>query len=71
MNAQDMVLDRFPESVARLEATILPYDLEALIDGECWAIFAGPESDADEIGRGRTEVEAWSDAAGLLGNQAA
>ena len=71
MNAQDRVLVRFPESVARMETNLFRYALDDAIYGDDWAIFSGPECDAEELGRGRTEGEAWSDAAGLLGNQAA
>jgi hypothetical protein len=71
MNAQDRVFGRFPGAVARRQFVISQDDADYLVEESTWAIFAGPEFDAEELGRGRSEIEAWYDAAGLLGNQAA
>jgi hypothetical protein len=71
MTAQDKVFECFPAAEARKEPTIFQHGVDSPIAGGYWAVFAGPDFDAEELGRGRTEVEAWSDAAGLLGNQAA
>jgi hypothetical protein len=71
MNAQDKVLDRFPASVARMEPAVFQHGIDGTIDGGYWAIFEGPGLEAEELGRGKSETEAWWDAAGLLGNQAA
>jgi hypothetical protein len=71
MTAQDKVWDCFPRSEAREEPPIFEHGADFPIEGGFWVIVSGPEFDADELGRGRTENEAWSDAAGLLGNQAA
>jgi hypothetical protein len=71
MNAQDRVFGRFPEAVVRKQFVIAQDDAEHLVEESAWTIFAGPEFDAEELGRGRSEIEAWYDAAGLLGNQAA
>ncbi len=71
MNAQDRVYDSYPNAEARMEPAMFAYGTEFEIEGADWAIFAGPEFDAEELGRGRSETEAWYDAAGLLGNQAA
>ncbi len=71
MTGQDRVFERFPNAEARKEPTIFEHGIDAPIGGGYWAIFAGPEFDAEELGRGKSEIEAWSDAAGLLGNQAA
>lgn len=71
MNAQDKVLESYPRSEARKELAIVPHGIDSSVEGNFWVIFAGPGSDALELGRGRSESEAWADAAGLLGNQAA
>jgi hypothetical protein len=71
VNAQDRVLQRFPSAQARQDPAIFEQDTGYLFEGGEWAIFAGPGFDAEELGRGRNETEAWSDAAGLQGNQAA
>jgi hypothetical protein len=71
MNAQDRVLERFPSGQARKERAPFQPGIDCCTQGYWWVVFAGPEFDSEELGRGRTEAEAWSDAAGLLGNQAA
>jgi hypothetical protein len=71
MNAQDRVYDCFPQAEVRKEPAIFKHDFEWLVEGGNWVVYAGPEFDAEELGRGRSEIEAWLDAAGLLGNQAA
>ncbi len=71
MTAQDRVFDCFPDAEARQTPEIFQHGTDQPIEGGDWAVFAGPEFDAEELGRGRSEMEAWSDAAGLQGNQAA
>jgi hypothetical protein len=71
VNAQDKVLECFPNGEARNERAICQHGIDFSVEDSYWVIFAGPEFDADELGWGRSETEAWSDAAGLLGNQAA
>jgi len=71
MTAQDRVFDCYPDAQARQTPEIFQHGTDDLIEGGYWAVFAGPEFDAEELGRGRSEMEAWSDAAGLQGNQAA
>jgi hypothetical protein len=71
MNARDKVLACFPRSEVRKEPAIFRQDADDLLNGGDWVIFTGPEFDAEELGRGRNETEAWADAAGLQGNQAA
>jgi hypothetical protein len=71
MNAQDRVFGRFPQAVARVEPVAVQDETEYLVEKSAWVVLAGPEYDAEELGRGRSEIEAWYDAAGLLGNQAA
>jgi len=71
MTAQDKVFERFPNAEAREEPAIFEHGVDAPIEGGYWAIFAGPELDGEELGRGKSETEAWSDAAGRQGNQAA
>jgi hypothetical protein len=72
MTAQDRVCECFPDAEARKEPPIFQHGFDSPIGaGYLWAIFSGPRVDAEELGRGRSETEAWADAAGLLGNQAA
>ncbi len=71
MNAQDRVLERYPRAEARQDPAIFEHGTGYLFEGGEWAIFAGPGFDAEELGRGNIEAEAWLDAAGLRGNQAA
>jgi hypothetical protein len=71
MTAQDMVFDRFPDAEARQTPPILQHGADHPIEVGYWAIFAGPKFDAQELGRGMSELEAWSDAAALQGTQAA
>jgi hypothetical protein len=71
MTAQDRVFDCFPNAEARQAPAIVEHGVDFPIESSYWAVFAGPEFDAEELGRGTSEIEAWSDAAGLRGNQAA
>ncbi len=71
MTAQDMVCECFPEAVVREIAPIVVPAVDVMVDSGYWAVFAGPRFEDEELGWGRTETEAWSDAAGLQGNQAA
>jgi hypothetical protein len=71
MTAQDRVFGCFPAAEARPSPAILQHGANDAMEGAFWVVFAGPEFDAEELGWGRTEMEAWSDAAGLQGNQAA
>jgi hypothetical protein len=71
MTAQDLVLARFPVALAREEQAVFVYDVDAFFEESYWAIYSGPEVDDEELGRGKSESEAWSDAAGQRGNQAA
>jgi hypothetical protein len=71
MSAQDRVFGCFPTAIAREGRSIVQDEAEYLVEERTWVVFARPERDALELGRGRSETEAWFDAAGLLGNQAA
>ena len=71
MTAQDKVFDNFPDAEARQTPPILEHGADHPIEVGYWAVFAGPEFDAEELGRGMSEMEAWSDAAGLQVNQTA
>lgn len=71
MNAQDRVFGCFPNAVIRKECVIVQRAPDVFTEENSWVVFAGTEFGAEEIGRGRNETEAWYDAAGLLGNQAA
>jgi hypothetical protein len=71
MTAQDRVFECYPDAEARQAPAIFEHGTDDPIECGYWAVFAGPEYDAEELGRGRSETEAWSDAAGLQGNQAA
>jgi hypothetical protein len=71
MDAQDKVLERFPTAEAREEPAIFEHDAHSPIGGGYWAVFAGPAFDSEELGRGKSETKAWSDAARNLTNRAA
>ena len=71
MTAQDRVYDCFPHAEARETPALYEYGVDIPIDESYWVVYAGPAFDAEELGRGRSEAEAWSDAAGMRGNQAA
>jgi hypothetical protein len=71
VNSQDMVIRCFPNAEVREQPAIFELGGYSPFGQGYWAIFAGPGRDADELGRGRSEAEAWLDAAGLRGNQAA
>jgi hypothetical protein len=71
MTAQDKVSECFPHAEARKEESNIKHGTGFPIEAGFWVIVSGPEFNADELGWGRTETEAWLDAAGLLGNQAA
>jgi hypothetical protein len=71
MDAQDRVYRRFPDAEARQEPGIYKHGEKAPVEPGYWAIFSGPDFDANEIGQGRNEARAWSDAARKLEEQAA
>ena len=68
---KNRVFGNFPGAIARKETLAVQDEADHLVEVCTWVIYAGPEYDAQELGRGRSETEAWFDAAGLLGNQAA
>jgi hypothetical protein len=71
VTAQDRVFECFPEAEARQTPAILLHGMAVPVEESFWSIFAGPDLESEELGRGKSECEAWSDAAGLRGNQAA
>ena len=71
MTAQEKVLEFFPDAAAQNVPSISEYGADSPFQEGYWAIFVGLDHEAEELGRGRSETEAWADAAGLLGNQAA
>jgi hypothetical protein len=71
MDAQDTVLDRYPEAEAREEPPIFQHGVASPVDRGFWGIFVGPDLDAEPLGRGTTEAKAWKDAARKIGNLAA
>jgi hypothetical protein len=71
MDAEDLIFECFPKAEAREEPAIFEHGVDAPIQGGYWAIFAGPDFDSNEIGRGSSEARAWSDAADHLNNQPA
>ena len=77
MTARDLVFDCFPDAVIIKQPAPFDFVVDSVDDAfgsplvhEDWVVVSGPEFDAEELGRGRSETEAWFDAAGLLGNQA-
>jgi hypothetical protein len=71
MSAQDFVTGCYPDALATMARAMFEQGSTHPFDGGEWAILRGPDDDAEVLGRGRSETEAWCDAAGLLGNQAA
>ena len=71
MDAEEQVLETFPEAEAREIPPILLHGADHPVEIGYWGIFAGPEFDSKELGRGTSKQEAWSDAARLQGNEAA
>ena len=70
MTAQDRVYESFPDAEARQEPAIFEHGMICRFRGLLGHIYRA-DFDAEELGRGRSEIEAWADAAGLRGNQAA
>ena len=66
MDAQDTVLEIYPDAEAREEPAIFQHGQSEPIEAGHWGIFRGSDLDSDELGRGRSETRAWSDAAGRL-----
>jgi hypothetical protein len=66
MDAQDTVLEIYPDAEARQEPPIFQHGRSEPIEAGYWGIFAGSDLDSDELGRGRSETRAWSDAARKL-----
>jgi hypothetical protein len=71
VNAQEQVLERFPDAEAQNVPPIFEHGATSPLDGGYWAVLVALDREPEELGRGRSETEAWADAAGLLGNQAA
>ena len=63
MDDQETVCSRYRRAQAREEPSIFEHGETAPIQAGHWAIFAGPEFDQAELGRGSSEANAWSDAA--------
>jgi hypothetical protein len=68
MDAQDMVLDRYPDADAREEPPIFRHGEATPVERGYWGIFAGPDLDIGPLGSGNSESRAWEDAAHRLGN---
>jgi hypothetical protein len=63
MDDQETVISRYPRAEAREEPSIFEHGAAAPIQTGHWAIFAGPDLELAEMGRGRSEAKAWADAA--------
>ena len=63
MDDQETVYLRYPRAEAREEPSIFEHGETAPIQAGHWAVFAGPEFDQAELGRGSSEANAWADAA--------
>jgi hypothetical protein len=63
MDDQETVFSRYPRAEAREEPPIFEHGEAAPIQTGHWAIFAGPDLELAELGRGGSESKAWADAA--------
>jgi hypothetical protein len=68
MDDMEMVFSRYPGAEAREEPSIFQHGEATPIQRGHWAIFAGPDLDLAELGRGHSEAKAWTDAARRLRN---
>jgi hypothetical protein len=66
MDDQDTVYSVYPLAEAREEPSIFEHGEAVPIQTGHWAIFAGPDLEVAELGRGRSEASAWADAARKL-----
>jgi hypothetical protein len=66
MDDQETVYLRYPRAEAREEPSIFEHGEAAPVQAGHWAIFAGPELELTELGRGCSEPKAWADAARKL-----
>jgi hypothetical protein len=63
MDAEELVLANFPNAESREEAAVYQHGkLSAIMPGY-WAIHPDDELDSEELGKGRTEEQAWKNAA--------
>jgi hypothetical protein len=68
MDAEDRVLDQFPNAESREEPPIYEHGKSSAIQPSYWSIHPDHALDSEELGHGRTEVLAWADAARRLGS---
>jgi hypothetical protein len=61
---EDAVRQRHPEAEAREHPPQVHPQQAEPYTATYWAIYPAPGTDQPEIGRGRTEADAWFDAAG-------
>jgi hypothetical protein len=66
MDDQDKVFSHYPRAEAREEPSIFEHGESRPIEVAHWAVFANPNFDAEELGRGKSEAKAWTDAARKL-----
>ena len=67
MDAQDVVLDRYPAAEAREEPPIFQHGEAMPIEAGHWVICASSDLDDKPLGSGTSESKAWEDAARRLG----
>jgi hypothetical protein len=71
MDAEEIVLANFPKAEAREEAPVYQHGkLSAIMPGY-WAIHPDADLDSEELGNGRTEAQAWKNAASKMRTLAA
>ena len=71
MDAEEIVLANFPKAEAREEAAVYQHGRFSAIMPGYWAIHPDDDLDSEELGNGRTEAQAWANAASKLGRLAA
>jgi len=71
VDPQEKVSEYFPKAEARESPAIFKHGSDSPVEEAYWAIFIEPDFESTELGRGRSEAEAWADAADKLESRAA
>jgi hypothetical protein len=71
MDAEELVLASFPKAEAREEAPVYQHGMSSAVMPGYWAIHPNTDLDSEELGHGRTEEQAWNNAASKVGRLAA
>lgn len=66
MDAEELVLANFPKAEAREEAPVYQHGKSLAVMPGYWAIHPDDDLDSEELGNGRTEEQAWKNAASKM-----